>query len=440
MIEEDVEELVALCASILDDGEVTSEEAYQLADWLNNHDEAAEHWPGNQLIEPLRDVWADGTANSRDLHRLARLLISVQRAWARRPQTAITLISSHVSPRISTDKIDDVRLPTLHGRFRVPSQSEPGLSYEVDLDRPTCNCPDWRNRRSRLPQGDLTRCCKHILHILARLVDPAVTDNWLVAFIENGWPSHPGAQWHLLDHNGTKALFCTASEQGWANIFAMQGERYERFGFNTLEGRWAYGIEPEGSASIESAISNCETDGESVGNSQSAVGGVLLRPDAPRVCDQVWTHRVPPSALPQSSDNEPVRRRFRWTPLMGCVGILLAAAFFVTKRETRPARTAADSATPTGVTAAVSPSPSSSATIIRSTPKPVPRQASVAVTSSPAWTVVTRQDVKAKASRGQTVIPRGTKLRVVARSQRELMISYKGESLTIPATAVTSPP
>src|SRR6476469_1626282 len=110
MVETEEAELVALCASILDDGEVTEEEAYQLADWLNHHQEAAEHWPGNQLVEPLQEIWAHETVNSRDLHRLARLLISLQREWARRPRTQIRQVSSGALPKISTDKVVDAGL------------------------------------------------------------------------------------------------------------------------------------------------------------------------------------------------------------------------------------------------------------------------------------------------------------------------------------------
>jgi hypothetical protein len=43
MTEYDPTDLVSLCASILDDCEVTSDEAHELADWLNNHPGAGRH-------------------------------------------------------------------------------------------------------------------------------------------------------------------------------------------------------------------------------------------------------------------------------------------------------------------------------------------------------------------------------------------------------------
>jgi hypothetical protein len=143
-VEDNSSQFIALCASILDDGEVTADEAYELADWLNGHPEACEQWPGKDLIKPLQDIWADGSVNRRELHRLARLLISIQREWARHPKTEISSITDDSICEFLTADIDDVRLPSLHGKFRVPSQSEPARFYEVDLDGPSCTCPDWR--------------------------------------------------------------------------------------------------------------------------------------------------------------------------------------------------------------------------------------------------------------------------------------------------------
>jgi len=106
-------ELIALCASIISDGEVSPEEAYQLAEWLNNHPDAATTWPGSGLIQPLQEIWADGKVNKRDLHRLARLLISVQREWARHPSTDISPVNGDTTVEFVVDAhLDDARLPS----------------------------------------------------------------------------------------------------------------------------------------------------------------------------------------------------------------------------------------------------------------------------------------------------------------------------------------
>ena len=54
----DVKPLMALCEKILLDEEVSVEELYELAEFLNANPEAGKHWPGNQFVEPLQEGWA----------------------------------------------------------------------------------------------------------------------------------------------------------------------------------------------------------------------------------------------------------------------------------------------------------------------------------------------------------------------------------------------
>lgn len=49
----DPTELIVVCEKILEDDEITNDEAYDLADWLNNHREACFHWPGELLVRPF---------------------------------------------------------------------------------------------------------------------------------------------------------------------------------------------------------------------------------------------------------------------------------------------------------------------------------------------------------------------------------------------------
>jgi hypothetical protein len=51
MSDYDPSELMVVCESIIEDGELTYDELYQLAEWLNNDREACLHWPGNLLVE-----------------------------------------------------------------------------------------------------------------------------------------------------------------------------------------------------------------------------------------------------------------------------------------------------------------------------------------------------------------------------------------------------
>ena len=395
-------DLIRLCASILDDGEVTPDEAYQLADWLNKHPKESEQWPGRELIQPLQEIWADGSVSKRELHRLARLLISVQREWAKRPQTEITTITGDPIPEFSDTRVNDVRLPSLSGKFRVPSQSESGIFYEVDLSGPSCTCPDWRTRRSRLPPGDLTRCCKHVLHVYATLPRQAGGDGWLRAFIENGWPASPGAKWHLLTVGSGKVLFCTASDKGWANVFAKEGREYLRFGYNVDERRWAYGSEPDGAGAIADAIIAGKTNGAVLAH---AVGS---------------NHRV------------------RSMVLLGTFLVMMISLFVIGRRfkgvadsqkqSQRDSAPVFDDNTPKPTPVIfVSPPVRSSPSLSLSASSP-PR------ISSP-WSARTIRVVRAKADNRDVLIPKNARLRVIGRSTEDVMASYNGLIVTIPVSA-----
>ena len=271
MVDQEIEEFVALCASVLDDGEITEERAYELGDWLNHHEEAAEHWPCNQLIEPLQAVWADDAANPQELRRLARMLVSLQEEWALR--------------------------------------------------------------------------------------------------------------------KGAMAAY-----------------------YKSLESTAVYSYAPK----------------------VPTIGAPLARtPSLPR--------ERPSRAAMASAPSSPRERRSRWVLAVGSITILLIAAGLFAARETKSAhaKPVADSPSPPPpvVTAYPVPSASTSLAPVRSI---AAQSSSKPATPSSAWTVVTRQNVKTKAGKREIVIPRGTTIKVIARSNSDLMISYKGESLTIPASTTTS--
>jgi len=403
-------ELVALCASILDDGEVTSDEAYQLADWLNNHPGASEQWPGKELVKPLQEIWADGKVDKRELHRLARILISVQREWARHPRTETRHVSGGELPEFSQTNFGEVRLPSLSGRFRVPSQSVPGTFYNVDLSGPSCSCPDWRNRRSRLPVGDLTRCCKHVLAAYAKLPRTKGIDGWLLAFIENGWPAHPGATWRLVTVGSDQDLVCSASENGWANVFAKEDGEYLRFGFNVEEDRWAYGSEPHGAATIGEAIRLLSEN--------------PVRPRDARSFDQ-------------KDDEQLTGSRNAAIVWVAVAAIAILIVILVTRSViTQPKSRTQSNNSPPIVERREEPMPIARATstiVLPTNPKTV--KPSPLATQQGAWTTKTIRAVRAKTDHGDVMIPKDVQLRIVGRSDREVMVSYKGVTTTIPIAA-----
>lgn len=247
------DELIRLVASILDDGEVTGEEVYGLAEWLNNYRPVAEEPLVLQLVRALQEIWADGSTNARELHRFKRLLISVQREWAKRVVRS-PAGEGEEAVTISAEDVHDVRLPSVPVAMRVPSRTTPGVVYDVDLRGPSCSCPDWRGRRAGLATGDFSRCCKHVFDAYAALPRKGPSDEWLLAFLDYGWPSHPKAKWELLTGAPAPVLFSTAGDGEWSNVFAVEDGSYVRFGYNTDEDRWAYNSKPENFRVIVEAI------------------------------------------------------------------------------------------------------------------------------------------------------------------------------------------
>jgi hypothetical protein len=82
MSDYDPSELLLLCESIIEDGELTYDELYQLAEWLNNHQEACSNWPGGLLVAPLQKAWADGKITKTEARQVARIIIEVRKEAA----------------------------------------------------------------------------------------------------------------------------------------------------------------------------------------------------------------------------------------------------------------------------------------------------------------------------------------------------------------------
>lgn len=246
-------ELVALCESIISDGELTYDEVYQLAEWLNNHREACENWPGNQIVKPLQEVWADGKLTKTELKRIGKLLVQIAHLWAQ--HCAENAKRDDVFPAWKKQAFDlsTAKLPMIPVTVRVQSHSDVGTVYEVDLSSPSCSCPDWMGKRRRLPVGHLSRCCKHVIDAYNQAAPENGWPGWIGAFFMHGWKPHPEQEWGVIGSDGDIVLYSTGPN-GWADVYAKSEGLYERYGYNVNENRWSYGVKPENGYSIACAI------------------------------------------------------------------------------------------------------------------------------------------------------------------------------------------
>ena len=405
MADSDASPLIAFCALLLSDGEVTEDEAYSLAEWLNEHPAIAGSWPATELIEPLQAIWADGTASTRECHRLARILLSVQREWAKRASRKAPGKRAKALPAVVHRDTTEPRLPSLKFQTKIPSRAEGGVFYQVDLAGPSCSCPDWRGGRSGLPPGHLSRCCKHVFDAYAQLPEGMATADWLEAFIELAWPASPKTEWQLSTINSNLVLYSTASEKGWANCFARGGSTYERFGYNVKEQRWAYGSSPHSAWAISEAI-------------------IALA-----ATDSTLT---PADQLPGASRRETARQSqgvsiavIAVTGAMVVLGMVFHLLKLPSENRLRQVQ-ASSSPGPTSSTVAT-PVQTSARTVSQAAPQPTP--------SSAAWVTKATRAIRVKAGAREVVIPKGTPLRAVGRSASDVLVSYDGLTVTIPVSA-----
>jgi hypothetical protein len=244
---------MALCEKILLDEEVSVEELYELAEFLNANPEAGKHWPGNQFVEPLQEGWADGVIDSSELALMEGIIIETRREWRRRvapmEQTEAPAGADLTSGfAASTDTRNLARINGPDVRLEVPSASYPGSSHRVDLKTLTCDCSDWKFRRSTLPEGHFSRCCEHILHAFEHL---GVEDlpSMLRAFLKNTKPPDPEKNWYLGDV-GYGSILISDAPHGWSDVFARGKDGWGMFGCNFRQQRWKYGSEPDGAGAI----------------------------------------------------------------------------------------------------------------------------------------------------------------------------------------------
>ena len=251
-------ELVRLCGEVLDDGEITAEEILKIGQWFKDNPGAGKGWPGEILKTPVLAVCADDKVNKTELRKISRLLGEVSVEFSlRRQQQRLKMIRKEIQDKvnsvIASADLTQPRLPSIGVKMKIGSQTDKKTTYVVELAGPSCSCPDWQ-RRSGLPAGHLSRCCKHIIDGFNTLRPEKGYPGWMGAFFGANWRPEPGQEWGVLKVAGQLVLFSTAAQNGWGNVYQNVGDGYQRFGYSIVEDRWAYGAEPSGAAFLAGRI------------------------------------------------------------------------------------------------------------------------------------------------------------------------------------------
>ena len=251
-------EFLKLCDEIVEDGELSNNEIYSLAKWINNNPEGRKLWPAKVFVKLLQRVFEDNHISKKEARAVGEIIQNVRRQWARES-----------APDVESDAAEDVthevlsvnwdpaiaKLPLINFQCKVQS-SGMDHEYDVDLSEPSCSCPDFKGMRGRLPVGHLSRCCKHIFSAFARVRPTGGSwPGWLDPYLELAFRPHPEQEWGVAEVGDNFALISSAPNE-WANVYLIEDGDCQKFGYSTYEDRWSYGTEPESAELFIKAINN----------------------------------------------------------------------------------------------------------------------------------------------------------------------------------------
>ncbi|MBG89711.1 MAG: hypothetical protein CMO80_22820 [Verrucomicrobiales bacterium] len=125
-----------------------------LAGYLNENREARHSWPGEDLFELLREVFADGAIHEYDLSRVQNMFDRIESFCGSRSAG----IDRDIAP-LNSVREEELTLPRHDWEGEITGGNETHL---VDLKKHRCDCAEFKNKRSGLKDGDLKACCKHM--------------------------------------------------------------------------------------------------------------------------------------------------------------------------------------------------------------------------------------------------------------------------------------
>jgi hypothetical protein len=263
---------------LTNDGVLTPDEVWELAEYLNNDKAARKSWPGEDLFKSLHSIFEDGVLEAHEIEVMHQQLRDVEHAWADHVEK-LAIAGKPMNPRSSKKKSATkskkkqkanpppiiypvnaipIRLDPIKGKTRVTSEST-GEVYDLSFRDYSCTCPDWCDRRMALPDLSPGKLCKHLTNELSGAIlehgkETAENSSRFKRIIhmqaDVGRGFDPAPNWFQLEW---QTGYCIASwgHCDWANIYFDDGADIERYGFSLIERRWSYGKPPKDSKSIE---------------------------------------------------------------------------------------------------------------------------------------------------------------------------------------------
>jgi hypothetical protein len=250
---ETAEPVVQYLRALTYDGELSSGEIWELANWLNQQpDRVLNEWPAKVLVGALQAAFADKELTTAEMEELAQTIVAIEELWMEsNPPAFEEAASEEISA--ATARVEEGKpvAPSIPIVAEVPDELRAD-TFTVDLQHHTCTCPEWMENRTAVPEGDYRRCCSHLIKAFQSLAaerEELRRDPLFGAFIEDygrrGKGAEPDIVWHAVVVNGTRVLYGASPASEWVNVFAPVGGVYKRFGYNRRKQRWAYGERPQ---------------------------------------------------------------------------------------------------------------------------------------------------------------------------------------------------
>lgn len=245
------EATVSFIRHVMADGVVTEDEVVALGTYLNENRDARKSWPGTAIFEVLKDVFADGRIDSHEVLGLTKILHGIEIICAGNVtgDTNLTVV-----PVAEDSDTKEFKLPVLDQTVTISATSQFDSTHKVNLKRHECDCKDWKQIRSRLPEFCPGRLCKHLVKgfELSAAAQPdfkAACDKLFLGLIKVSADTDRGFEsvdhWKLLKKEGAQFLVAWGLKSDWCNVYAQsESGRLERFGYHVANKRWSFGSRP----------------------------------------------------------------------------------------------------------------------------------------------------------------------------------------------------
>lgn len=258
MIERNTAEpVIRFLKGVTSDGELSSDEVWSLAKWLNAQPaEIRAAWPGAGLVTVLNSIFADGKIVPEEMEELAMNIVSIQDIWAEE-------FAEKIDVSADADIPEPLEASSEDGKVALPARKIAQLpavpfkaqieAAEIDLTGPRCTCAQWSERRWNFPEGDYRRACEHVIHAYTRAAADAgfKGEPLFDAFIHDQQArggTSPLETWEVITISGKDVLSGSRPDREWINFLVPTKEGYHRYGYNKVDRRWSYGEAPRGFA------------------------------------------------------------------------------------------------------------------------------------------------------------------------------------------------